>query len=40
MSMVTSRIEKPITVIVITMSLLIFAVISAIKYPYRYFPGS
>src|ERR1700727_1872542 len=38
MSMVTSALKRPITVIVITMSLLIFAVISAINIPIDIFP--
>jgi multidrug efflux pump subunit AcrB len=36
--MVTSALKKPITVLVITMSLLIFAVLSAIKIPIDIFP--
>ncbi len=36
--MVTSALKRPITVIVITMSLLIFAVLSAIKIPIDIFP--
>jgi multidrug efflux pump subunit AcrB len=38
MSMVTSALKRPITVVVITMSLLIFAVLSAIKIPIDIFP--
>src|SRR5476651_1212056 len=38
MSMVTSALKRPITVIVITMSLLIFAVLSAINIPIDIFP--
>jgi multidrug efflux pump subunit AcrB len=38
MSMVTSALQRPITVVVITMSLLIFAVLSAIKIPIDIFP--
>src|SRR5476649_2802109 len=38
MSMVTSALKRPITVIVVTMSLLIFAVISAINIPIDIFP--
>jgi len=38
MSMVTSALKRPITVVVITMSLLIFAVISAINIPIDIFP--
>ncbi|MCS3735945.1 efflux RND transporter permease subunit [Mucilaginibacter dorajii] len=38
MSMVTSALKRPITTIVITMSLLIFAVLSAIKIPIDIFP--
>ena len=38
MSMVTSALKRPITVLVITTSLLIFAVLSAIKIPIDIFP--
>ena len=38
MSMVTSALKRPITVIVVTMSLLIFAVLSAITIPIDIFP--
>src|ERR1700761_6743406 len=38
MSMVTSALKRPITVLVITMSLLIFAVLSAINIPIDIFP--
>jgi multidrug efflux pump subunit AcrB len=38
MSMVTSALKRPITVVVITMSLLIFAVLSAINIPIDIFP--
>lgn len=38
MSMVTSALKRPITTLVITMSLLIFAVLSAIKIPIDIFP--
>jgi multidrug efflux pump subunit AcrB len=38
MSMVTSALKRPITVVVITVSLLIFAVLSAIKIPIDIFP--
>jgi multidrug efflux pump subunit AcrB len=38
MSMVTSALKRPITTMVITMSLLIFAVLSAIKIPIDIFP--
>ncbi|MEB0248577.1 efflux RND transporter permease subunit [Mucilaginibacter sp. 5C4] len=38
MSMVTSALKRPITVVVVTMSLLIFAVLSAIKIPIDIFP--
>ena len=38
MSMVTSALKRPITAIVITASLLIFAVLSAIKIPIDIFP--
>jgi len=38
MSMVTSALKRPITVIVITLSLLIFAVLSAINIPIDIFP--
>src|ERR1700749_93652 len=38
MSMVTSALKRPITVVVITLSLLIFAVLSAIKIPIDIFP--
>src|ERR1700744_3275132 len=38
MSMVTSALQRPITVVVITLSLLIFAVISAINIPIDIFP--
>src|SRR6201995_2590901 len=38
MSMVTSALKRPITVLVITMSLLIFAVLSAISIPIDIFP--
>ena len=38
MSMVTSALKRPITVIVITMSLLIFAVLSALNIPIDIFP--
>jgi multidrug efflux pump subunit AcrB len=38
MSMVTSALKRPITAIVITLSLLIFAVLSAIKIPIDIFP--
>src|SRR5580693_145884 len=38
MSMVTSALKRPITVIVVTMSLLIFAVLSAINIPIDIFP--
>ncbi|WP_454802794.1 efflux RND transporter permease subunit [Mucilaginibacter phyllosphaerae] len=38
MSMVTSALKRPITVVVITMSLMIFAVLSAIKIPIDIFP--
>src|ERR1035437_3677285 len=38
MSMVTSALKRPITVVVIVMSLLIFAVLSAIKIPIDIFP--
>src|ERR1700749_4561111 len=38
MSMVTSALKRPITVIVITMSLLIFAVLSAMNIPIDIFP--
>jgi multidrug efflux pump subunit AcrB len=38
MSIVTSALKRPITVVVITMSLLIFAVLSAIKIPIDIFP--
>src|SRR5476651_662636 len=38
MSMVTSALRRPITVVVITMSLLIFAIISAINIPIDIFP--
>lgn len=38
MSMVTSALKRPITVVVITMSLLIFSVLSAIKIPIDIFP--
>src|SRR6195952_2690070 len=38
MSMVTSALKRPITVVVITMSLLIFAVLRAIKIPIDIFP--
>ena len=38
MSMVTSALKRPITTVVITMSLLIFAVLSAIKIPIDIFP--
>src|ERR1700742_2532566 len=38
MSMVTSALKRPVTVVVITMSLLIFAVISALKIPIDIFP--
>ena len=36
--MVTSALKRPITVIVVTMSLLIFAVLSAITIPIDIFP--
>src|ERR1700733_7577762 len=39
MSMVTSALKRPITVIVITMSLLIFAVLSALNIPIDIFPA-
>ncbi len=38
MSMVTSALKRPITVMVITMSLLMFAVLSAINIPIDIFP--
>src|SRR6476469_6079950 len=38
MSMVTSALKRPITVVVITMSLMIFAVLSAINIPIDIFP--
>ncbi len=38
MSMVTSALKRPITVLVVTMSLLIFAVLSAINIPIDIFP--
>src|ERR1035437_7467925 len=38
MSMVTSALKRPITVVVIVMSLLIFAVLSAINIPIDIFP--
>src|ERR1700733_2541552 len=38
MSMVTSALKRPITVVVITLSLLIFAVLSAINIPIDIFP--
>lgn len=38
MSLITSALKKPITVVVITVSLLIFAVLSAIKIPIDIFP--
>src|SRR5471030_502558 len=38
MSMVTSALKKPITVVVVTLSLLIFAVLSAINIPIDIFP--
>ncbi|OOQ58728.1 efflux RND transporter permease subunit [Mucilaginibacter pedocola] len=38
MSMVTSALKRPITTVVITLSLLIFAVLSAIKIPVDIFP--
>jgi multidrug efflux pump subunit AcrB len=38
MSMVTSALKRPITVIVITMSLLIFAVLSVLNIPIDIFP--
>src|ERR1700759_4924797 len=38
MSMVTSALKRPVTVLVITMSLLIFAVLSAINIPIDIFP--
>ncbi|MDN3548584.1 efflux RND transporter permease subunit [Mucilaginibacter aquaedulcis] len=38
MSMVTSALKRPVTAIVITLSLLIFAVLSAIKIPIDIFP--
>ncbi|WDF80154.1 efflux RND transporter permease subunit [Mucilaginibacter sp. KACC 22773] len=38
MSMVTSALKRPITTVVITMSLLLFAVLSAIKIPIDIFP--
>lgn len=38
MSMVTSALKRPITVVVITLSLMIFAVLSAIKIPIDIFP--
>ncbi|NHA06392.1 efflux RND transporter permease subunit [Mucilaginibacter sp. HC2] len=38
MSMVTSALKRPITTIVITMSLLIFSVLSAVKIPIDIFP--
>src|ERR1700759_2979282 len=38
MSMVTSALKRPVTTLVITMSLLIFAVLSAIKIPIDIFP--
>jgi len=38
MSMVTSALKRPITVVVVTMSLLIFAVLSAINIPIDIFP--
>src|SRR6202000_121326 len=38
MSMVTSALKRPITTVVVTMSLLIFAVLSAIKIPIDIFP--
>jgi multidrug efflux pump subunit AcrB len=38
MSMITSALKRPITTVVITMSLLIFAVLSAIKIPIDIFP--
>src|SRR6201995_5620184 len=38
MSMVTSALKRPITVVVVTLSLLIFAVLSAIKIPIDIFP--
>src|SRR6201996_6112843 len=38
MSMVTSALKRPITVIVVTLSLLIFAVLSAINIPIDIFP--
>src|SRR5471032_3527586 len=39
MSMVTSGLKRPITVLVITISLLIFAVLSAINIPIDIFPA-
>src|SRR3569833_2551668 len=39
MSMVTSALKRPITVIVLTASLLIFAVLSAINIPIDIFPS-
>ncbi|WP_432329000.1 efflux RND transporter permease subunit [Mucilaginibacter sp. P25] len=38
MSMVTSALKRPITTVVVTLSLLIFAVLSAIKIPIDIFP--
>src|SRR4051812_47919638 len=38
MSMVTSALKRPITVVVVTLSLLIFAVLSAINIPIDIFP--